>query len=86
MSHSPQVMEARSLIRAGLPAAEAAELAGCSVQAAQTRGASLGWIPTPDQIRERATQVRAKWSKAEAERRRVGPVDGWSVPQYRDAG
>jgi hypothetical protein len=77
-------MEARSLVRAGLTPAEAADLTGCHIEAAQTKGAGLGWIPTPDQIQQRAAKVRAKWTPAELERRRVGPrQEIWTAPDYQ---
>lgn len=36
--------------------------------------------PTPAEIRRRCAEIRAGWSEAERERRRVHPVEDWTAP------
>ena len=39
--------------------------------------------PTPEEIAERATALRERWSEAERERRLAGTPLSWSVPSIR---
>lgn len=63
--------------RRGIPDAEIAELLGVSVD--EVRQANLpmklaSYSPLPDEIRQRAAEVRSQWSDAEHHRRMVQPV------------
>lgn len=79
---------------AGVSVPEMAARLGCQQPAVYKLRVSLGLPrrprvpctatdPTEQEIADRSAEVRARWSDEERERRSVGKVEGWGVPQVR---
>ena len=72
--------EVAGLIRSGMTANDAAELVGVDIQDKRLPKAAVS-VPTPEQIKKAARNIRLGWSPGEKQRRNVGvKPPGWEVP------
>ena len=72
--------EVSGLIRSGMTPSEAAELVGVDIQDKKLPKAAVS-VPTPEQIKKAARNIRLGWSPGEKQRRNVGvKPPGWEVP------